>query len=298
MLGVGTSAAVGVGASTAAAAGIGALKIGVVFGVLVATGVVVANTSPEVVVPPVVVVSTSETGGSTGEYNAPPTTRAVPPASTRAKTTTSTATEVAAPVNVPQQTATTQQAQTATRADTPRVAATSAPVEVEIPQARAGLVVTGADTGSGGVCAPAVSGTAEPGTSVTVANTRGSATVTADSSGRWQTGRLSWAQYGTHYLTATDSSGASVRTQYTTLAPPSVGATDSNGTLKVTVVGSPGLKVSLSLDGKSLGTVTIGGGGTASASYAGRATAGGHTLTASYSSGSCSGPASSYSFKV
>ncbi len=176
--------------------------------------------------------------------------------------------------------------------------ATSATRPAATTPALAVITLHDADT-AGGVCFPAFSGTAEPGSTVEVSTPRhgivGNAVVSAD--GTWHLPRVGRWSYGTQRVTAsyspgTQSSTAAQATARVTVAPPpSVGVNRLTGQLAVQVRGIPGQSVAVRVDGELLGTVVLDASGAARQVFPWTGTTTPARLTVSYQTSVCEGPA-------
>jgi len=151
---------------------------------------------------------------------------------------------------------------------TPSSTPTPTPAPTHVP---AQLTAT-ADSG-GGLYYPIVSGTGDPGATVTISNGSNQTSVTVGSHGSYSTGQLTWVAVGSSSLTVTQKpiSGASSQTtaSYAALTPPSsvsapLGAVTVAGAPNATVLvsGSDALGVTqgavqISLDETGSGTGTL-----------------------------------------
>ncbi|BDZ49774.1 hypothetical protein GCM10025867_20150 [Frondihabitans sucicola] len=150
-----------------------------------------------------------------------------------------------------------------------------------------------------------LSGTAEPGSTVTVTASDGTvlSTVTADAAGTWTSGALAGltptvADLG---LTATDTAG-NVSEQahsgpyaFVPVFDAPAGETFSTDTVPVVIAGWPGSTVVVTLNGANQGAFTLGADGTAHLTAAGADGApiavGEYTVTATYSDAGGTSPA-------
>ena len=147
----------------------------------------------------------------------------------------------------------------------PKAKPTPAPAK-ELPA----IVIQKVDAGPADVCYAVVSGTAQPGSRVTVANGRKPAiTVTTNGSGEWRAGPLDGLAAGSVSVGARDPSGKQRGdSAVVKLAKaPTLSATPSGDKMSVIVKGIPGMAVDLYIGGKLVDTVTLNGDGSAQGTY-------------------------------
>ncbi|WP_420367226.1 sigma-70 family RNA polymerase sigma factor [Curtobacterium sp. L1-20] len=155
--------------------------------------------------------------------------------------------------------------------------------------------ITNVDTGRGAFY-PLVSGTAAPGSVVTVSSRAGAtASATADTTGVWAAPQLTAFPTGTGQITAS-SAGAVSGQASARVTRPAVSTASSGDTLTVQIRGVPSTGYALTWDGAAFGSARTDSSG--AASFAGQVnTTGTHTLSVAASDGARSGPATTMSVR-
>ena len=153
------------------------------------------------------------------------------------------------------------------------------------------ITIGSVSAGPGNVCYAVLSGTALPGSTITLGNgAKGTVTAVANASGRWTAPPLNGLPAGTRSVEAYDRSGKQTpdSAPVTLAKPPSLSITRTDQKVTVTVMGKAGMNVSLSVDGATT-VITLGGSGRAVGTYA-LGESGPHTIVAAYHASGCEAP--------
>jgi len=157
------------------------------------------------------------------------------------------------------------------------------------------ITVGGVDVGPLGVCYPALTGRAAPGSTLLITKMDGTllASTTADGSGAWSSGRLSGVRAGTTDIYISDASGGQkdASTSVTVVGVSGLGVSHAPSGLSVWVRGGVvGVPLVVALDGVPVGTIDFDATGEARVVFDVTTTPGAHTVTVYYDASSCRGP--------
>ena len=151
-------------------------------------------------------------------------------------------------------------------------------------------ITAAVDAGPGGLCFPVISGTGQPGATLSVTSMAWAVQVSVDAGGHWTTKPLTMARPGTVTFAASypDHPAGATGTVHV-LAPGGFSVGASGTALTVRAQAQPGQPVELLIDDVSQGIAATGPDGTWSMTVP-RPSAGPHTVTVRYAPTGCVGP--------
>ena len=172
-----------------------------------------------------------------------------------------------------------------------RPPASSAPVPPPSSPARESIVVLGTDSGPAGLCYPVLSGSAAPGSTLTLTMLGGRYQVTVGADGQWVSPRLTAIGPGSRAVSVGYAEGApqAVSTSPQVAGPPSLSVTPHADSLVVGVNGLPGQSAEVLIDGQSQGVFNLDETGHYRVVWPPLAP-GQHTVSVRYASPACAGP--------